>query len=66
MDETRDYVRSEHGSDALKILDERMGRVGEVGFLSQFSLPSSLWQSGASVQANEYRAAMQVSVTRHL
>lgn len=63
VDETREYVRVNHGSSFLETLDERMTRLNEVGFIGQLKLPANVWESGVSVQANEYRGVMQVSAT---
>lgn len=63
IDEARDYVRINYGASKLEVLDERMKKITEVGYLAELDLPKKLWVSSASVQANEYRNVMQVFVT---
>lgn len=62
IEETRDYIKAlPNGAGKLKMLDARMGRLLDVGFVGQLRFPSDFWVSGSSVQANEYRAVMQVN-----
>lgn len=60
IDESREYIRVNYGQAKVDSLDERMVKLCQVGYIGQFELPSKLWSSGASVQANEYRLVMQV------
>lgn len=47
-----EYVRALYGTPFLEKLDKSMTRLNDVGFIGQLKLPSKVWESRASVQAN--------------
>lgn len=63
VEETRSYVRCmKDGAKLLQLLDKRMADLFSVGFLPNFKLLQKVWESGSSLQANEYRALMQAKM----
>lgn len=61
----RDYVKLKNPKEGLDVLDKRMTKIKEIGWV-ELRLPTIkfLWQSPTSLQANEYRSLMQVVMVK--
>lgn len=68
IEEVRKYVSASRRSEGLQILDERMSNLFKVGFLQNFRVPTltKVWETGITLQANEYRSIMQVLLTKNV
>lgn len=61
IDEVRKYVLKKHTNKGLELMDKRMSRLWEMGFIQNFRVPTvKVWEKGVSLQANELRSIMQV------
>lgn len=67
VEETRLFIKSQpDGARLLSLLDSRMSDLSSVGFLPNFKDLKRVWVSQNSLQANEYRAVMQVMCVSHI
>lgn len=61
---TKQYIQKVHKKKGLALLNIRMAHAMDVGFVGILKLPSQkseIWNTLATLQANEFRSLMQVS-----